>query len=153
MQSAGRLFAGVFQVIADEVNQPVRSRRISQADLEQKLDPGGLKFLGKNLAVSSWVPIEVSTRLLQLLFEASGRSDLREYMRERGRTNAQRLKEAGLGSRASAPHPTHRLHRDRGPSPTSDCDSSSSATVSFLIRAFHCRRLVGWASIRAPGCC
>jgi len=96
MASTPSLKATVFQVILDELSQLLCSGRISQAELERKLDPGDLKYLGKSLAPSSWVPIAVSTRLLQLLFELSGRSDLREYMRERGRVNAQRLKEAGL---------------------------------------------------------
>jgi len=88
--------ATVFQVLADEVDHLVKAGRLSRADLERKLEPEDLRYLGKQLAPSSWVPISTSTRVFQLLFELDGRGDIRDFMRERGRLNADRLKQAGI---------------------------------------------------------
>jgi len=96
MPTVPSLKATVFQFIADELNQMVKTGRVSQADLERKLEPEDLRYLGKPLASSSWVPIATSTRVLKLLFELDGGSDLRIYMRERGRVNATKLRDGGI---------------------------------------------------------
>jgi hypothetical protein len=90
------LKASMFQFIADELQKLVSSGRLSQTELERRLDPDDRKYLGKTLATSSWVPIATSSRVLKLLFDLDGGSDIRIFMRERGRANALKLKDGGI---------------------------------------------------------
>jgi len=88
--------ATAFQSAIDDVNRLVSAGKISRAELERRLDPSDLPYLGKALAPSSWVPLATSTRVLQLLFELEGNGDAESYMRERGRLSAERIHQMGL---------------------------------------------------------
>jgi hypothetical protein len=96
------LKASMFQFIADELQELVSSGRLSQTELERRLDPDDQKYLGKTLATSSWVPIATSSRVLKLLFDLDGGSDIRIFMRERGRANALKLKDGGISGQFDA---------------------------------------------------
>ena len=90
--------ATVFQTNADELDGLIRSGRIGHAEVERRLGPEDVKYLGKQLAVSSWVPISASTKILELLFELSPESDVQEFMRGRGRRAAEQLRKIGIYS-------------------------------------------------------
>ena len=90
--------ATLFQTNADELGSLIASGRISNAQIAQRLDSEDLKYFGKQLAASSWVPISTSTKILELLFELSGEADVCEFMRGRGRRGAERLRRTGIYS-------------------------------------------------------
>src|SRR5262249_38276995 len=96
MSTVPSLKATVFQFMADELAEAVRAERLTQAELERKLEPDDLHYVGKSLGASTWVPIATPSRVLSLLFELDGGSDIRVFMRERGRNNAQKLRDGGI---------------------------------------------------------
>jgi hypothetical protein len=94
--SAPSIKATGFQSAADDLMRLVESGRLSRAELEARLPASDSVYLGKTLAASSWVPIEVYVRVGDILVELEGGGDARAYFRARGRRAAERLHRAGL---------------------------------------------------------
>src|SRR5215471_7357098 len=103
MSTVPSLKATVFQFMADELAEALRSGRLSQAELERRLAPDDLQYLGKTLGASTWIPIATSSRVLTLLFELSGGPDIRAFMRERGRSSAYKLRDGGIYNQLRIP--------------------------------------------------
>jgi len=85
-----------FQSAADDLEKLVASGRLTRAQLEEKLDPSDLQYLGKQLAASSWVPVATYLRVLEILIAVEAGRDVTHYLRERGRRAAERLHKMGL---------------------------------------------------------
>lgn len=96
MASVPSIKATGFQSAADDLARLVESGRLSQAELEARLPESDFPYLGKALAASSWVPIEVYVRVCDILLELEGGGDARAYFRARGRRAGERLHRAGL---------------------------------------------------------
>jgi hypothetical protein len=87
-------------VVAD-VNRLVDAGGISRADLEVRLEADDLELLGQKLLPSAWYSLGSYGRLMQLLFETEGHRRI-EYLVERGRRAAERIRNAGLYAQLSA---------------------------------------------------
>ncbi len=87
-------------VIAD-VNRLLENRRISREQLEIRLEPEDLELLEQKLLPSVWYSLGSYGRLTQLLYEIEGRGRL-EYLLERGRRAAERIRGAGLYAQLTA---------------------------------------------------
>ena len=87
-------------VVAD-VNRLVETGVISRADLDVRLDAEDLELLDQKLLPSAWYSLGSYGRLTQLLFETEGRRRI-EYLVERGRRAAERIRNAGLYAQFSA---------------------------------------------------
>jgi hypothetical protein len=87
-------------VIAD-VNRLVESRRISREQLELQLESEDLGLLELKILPSSWYSLSAYGRLTQLLYDLEGRGRV-EYLVERGRRAADRIRSAGLYAQLSA---------------------------------------------------
>ena len=87
-------------VVAD-VNRLVDAGGISRADLEVRLEADDLELLDQKLLPSAWYSLGSYGRLMQLLFETEGRRRI-EYLVERGRRAAERIRNAGLYAQLSA---------------------------------------------------
>ena len=87
-------------VIAD-VNRLLEKRRITREELEVRLEPEDLELLEQKLLPSVWYSLGAYGRMTQLLFEIEGRGKL-EYLFERGRRAAERIRQAGLYAQLTA---------------------------------------------------
>ena len=87
-------------VVAD-VNRLVETGVISRADLDVRLDAEDLELLDQKLLPSAWYSLGSYGRLTQLLFETEGRRRI-EYLVERGRRAAERIRNAGLYAQFTA---------------------------------------------------
>jgi hypothetical protein len=87
-------------VVAD-VNRLVEKRRITREELEVRLEPEDLELLEQKLLPSAWYSLGTYGRMTQLLFEIEGRGKL-EYLLERGRRAAERIRGAGLYAQLAA---------------------------------------------------
>jgi len=87
-------------VVAD-VNRLVDAGALSRADLEVRLEADDLKLLDQKLLPSVWYSLGSYGRLTQLLFETEGRRRI-EYLVERGRRAAERIRNAGLYAQFTA---------------------------------------------------
>lgn len=96
MASAPSIKATGFQSAADDLARLIESGRVSRAEVEARLPKEDFAYLGRSLAASSWVPIEVYVRICDILLELEGGGDARAYFRGRGRRAAERLHRAGL---------------------------------------------------------
>ena len=85
-----------FQSAADDLAKLVAAGRLTRRQLEKRLEPGDLVYLDKQLAASSWVPIETYARVLDLLTELEGGGDVGAYLRGRGKRAGARLHKLGL---------------------------------------------------------
>jgi hypothetical protein len=81
--------------VVEDVNRLVAEGRISREELEARLDAEDLELLEQKLLPSSWYSLGTQGRLTQILFEVEGKGSL-EYLVERGRRAAERLRAAGL---------------------------------------------------------
>jgi len=91
-----------FQSAADDLGKLLESGRISRAEVEKRLRPADLPFLGKQLAASSWVPIETYVRVLDILIDCEAKGQVEEYLRERGRRAGARMHKMGIYSQFNA---------------------------------------------------
>ncbi|HKC50852.1 MAG TPA: hypothetical protein VKF60_08670 [Myxococcota bacterium] len=85
-----------FQSAADDLAKLVAAGRVSPEELEARLMPEDLSYLGKQLAASSWVPMATYMRALDVLIGLEAGRDVHRYLRERGRRAAERLHKTGL---------------------------------------------------------
>ncbi len=87
-------------VVAD-VNRLVDAGVISRAELDVRLEADDLGLLDQKLLPSAWYSLGSYGRLTQLLFETEGRRRI-EYLVERGRRAAERIRNAGLYAQFTA---------------------------------------------------
>jgi len=87
-------------VVAD-VNRLVDTGGVRRADLEVRLEADDLELLDQKLLPSAWYSLGSYGRLMQLLFETEGRRRI-EYLVERGRRAAERIRNAGLYAQLAA---------------------------------------------------
>jgi len=87
----GSIIAGAVESLATlrEAN------RITDAELEMRLDPACLALLEGKINTAAWYPMAIYTQILRLLGDVEGGGSP-DYFVERGRSNARRLMDAGL---------------------------------------------------------
>ena len=90
------LKATLFQLTADRIAELVASGRLSQAELERRLRPEDLQYLGKKLAASSWVPVKSVVRIQQILIELAAGHSPEESIRAEGERGAAVIHKLGL---------------------------------------------------------
>jgi hypothetical protein len=83
------------QSVVEDVQLLRDSGRISQAELDKRLQTRELQWLREGVQPSLWYPIDGYTRLSELLLEVEGRGDP-EYLVRRGAAAAERLYASGL---------------------------------------------------------
>jgi hypothetical protein len=88
--------ATLFQVVADDVARLLAAGTFTQAELERRLDPSDLRYLGKQLAVSSWVPMATFVRVMNAALDLARVPDRDAFMRAGGAVTAARLRETGI---------------------------------------------------------
>jgi hypothetical protein len=88
--------ATLFQFAADDISKLLESGRLQRADLERLLRPEDLVYLGKKLAVSSWVPIATYERVGNVSIDLECGGERERYLREAGLRAAARLHKMGL---------------------------------------------------------
>jgi len=81
--------------VIEDVNRLVQEGRLSRTDLEVRLEREDLEVLEQKVLPSSWYSLDSYGRLSRVLFEVEGKRDV-EYLVERGRRAAERLRAAGL---------------------------------------------------------
>jgi hypothetical protein len=85
-----------FQSAADDLIKLVDAGRISRAEVEARLRVEDLRFLDKQLAATTWVPIDTYARLVGILVEVEATGSAEVYLHARGMRAGQRLHKAGL---------------------------------------------------------
>ena len=85
-----------FQSAADDLAKLVAAGRLTRAQLGERLESGDLQYLDKQLAASSWVPVATYARVLAVLIDVEGGSDVLGYLRARGKRAAERMHKMGL---------------------------------------------------------
>jgi len=87
----GALLAG----IVEQVIRLRNDRKIDPSDLELRLGEEGMACLEEKIQGAAWYPIEIFTRMRELLQEVEGRGQ-DQYTIDSGAASARRLIEAGL---------------------------------------------------------
>ena len=85
-----------FQSAADDLIRLVDAKRISRAEVEARLRAEDLRYLDKQLAATTWVPIDTYARLVAILVEVEANGAAEVYLHGRGVRAGQRLHKAGL---------------------------------------------------------
>lgn len=86
-----------FQSAADDLNKLIEAGKLSREEVEARLQLADLRYLDKQLAATTWVPIETYRRVAEILVEVeAGGSAPEVYLHNRGVRAAQRLHKAGL---------------------------------------------------------
>jgi len=86
-----------FQSAADDLNKLVEAGKISREEVEARLRKEDFRFLDKQLAATTWVPIDVYKRVVDILVEIeAGGMRPEAYLHNRGVRAAQRLHKAGI---------------------------------------------------------
>lgn len=83
--------------VVNDVKQLVETGAISQEALEARLHAEDLRLLETKIVAALWYPLGSYGRLMELLFEVEGRRST-EYLVERGRRAADRVRATGLYS-------------------------------------------------------
>jgi hypothetical protein len=92
---AGGVKGTAIASVVEDVKSLVAEGRISQEALEARLAAEDLALLEEKPLPSRWYSLESYGRLSELLFEVEGRRAT-EYLVERGRRAAERMRSAGL---------------------------------------------------------
>lgn len=85
-----------FQSAADDVMRLVGANRISREEVEARLRAEDLRYLDKQLAATTWIPIDTYARLVAILVELEANGQPERYLHGRGVRAGQRLHKAGL---------------------------------------------------------
>jgi hypothetical protein len=85
-----------FQSAADDLIRLIDAGRISRAEVEARLRAEDLRYLDKQLAATTWVPIHTYERLVEILVEVEANGPAEAYLHNRGVRAGQRLHKAGL---------------------------------------------------------
>jgi hypothetical protein len=81
--------------VVEDVNRLLAEGRIARHNLEVQLEPEDFAILAEKVFPSNWYPLGTYGRLTRVLLDAEGEGSL-EYLVERGRRSAERLRQAGL---------------------------------------------------------
>jgi hypothetical protein len=81
--------------VVEDVNRLLAEGRVVRDDLEVQLQRDDLELLDEKVFPSNWYSLGSYGRLTRVLLNAEGRGSL-EYLVERGRKAAERLRQAGL---------------------------------------------------------
>ena len=85
-----------FQSAADDLNRLIETGKISREEVEARVQTGDLRYLDKQLAATTWVPIDTYRRVVEILIEIEANGPPEVYLHNRGVRAAQRLHKAGL---------------------------------------------------------
>lgn len=86
-----------FQSAADDLNRLIETGKLSREEVEARVQAGDLRYLDKQLAATTWVPIDTYRRVVEILIEIEAGGTAPEvYLHNRGVRAAQRLHKAGL---------------------------------------------------------
>jgi hypothetical protein len=85
-----------FQSAADDLIRLADAGRISRAEIEARLRKEDLRFLDKQLAATTWVPIDTYARVVDILVELEANGAPEVYLHNRGVRAAQRLHKANI---------------------------------------------------------
>ena len=91
---AGIKGTAIESLVAD-VNRVVQEGRIRPDELEECLQQEDLEILGQKVLAALWYPMRTYERLTKLLLRVEGRGEM-EYVIERGRSAAARLRDTGI---------------------------------------------------------
>jgi len=86
--------------VVEDLNRLLESGRISRDDLAARLEAGDLDVLDQKIVPALWYPIGTYGRFVEILFERDG-GRRTEYLVERGRRAAERIKATGLYAQLS----------------------------------------------------
>lgn len=85
-----------FQSASDDLTRLIQSGRISRERAEARLPREDLRYLHKQLAATTWVPIATYARVVDILVELEAKGPAEVYLHGRGVRSAERLHKAGL---------------------------------------------------------
>jgi len=85
-----------FQSAADDLVRLIDAGRITRADVEARLRKEDLRYLDKQLAATTWVPIDLYARLVDILVQLEANGAPEVYLHNRGLRAGARLHKAGL---------------------------------------------------------
>ncbi len=85
-----------FQSAADDVNRLIESGRLARAEVEARLQPGDLPYLDKQIAATTWVPIETYRRVVEILIDLEANGSPEAYLHARGQRAGERLHKVGV---------------------------------------------------------
>ena len=85
-----------FQSAADDLNRLIETGKISREEVEARVQTGDLRYLDKQLAATTWVPIDTYRRVVEILIEIEAQGAPEVYLHKRGVRAAQRLHKQGL---------------------------------------------------------
>lgn len=81
--------------VVEDLKRQIEAGRVRREELEVRLQAEDLELLEQKILPSSWYPLGSQGRLTQLLLEIEGKGSI-EYLLERGRRAAERMREGGL---------------------------------------------------------
>jgi hypothetical protein len=85
-----------FQSAADDLIRLTDAGRISRAEVEARLRAEDLHYLDKQLAATTWIPIDTYARVVDILVELEANGAPAIYLHNRGIRAGQRLHKARL---------------------------------------------------------
>jgi hypothetical protein len=88
--------AAFFQLAADEVARLLGAGRLTRAALGDFVRPQDWQYLGKQHALTTWIPIETHARLMEVLVALEGGGDPRQYLQCVGACAALSLRQSGM---------------------------------------------------------
>jgi hypothetical protein len=88
--------ATFFQLAADEVARLLEAGRLTRAALGEHLQPQDWQYLGKQHALTTWIPIATHARLIEVLVAIEGGGDPRQYLQCIGACAALTLRQSGV---------------------------------------------------------
>jgi hypothetical protein len=88
--------ASAFQTLSNELERWLAEGRLTQGELEERVRPGDLPYLQKQLAASSWVPVDTCARVLDVLVEFRANGSRADFLRAEGVRSASELHQRDL---------------------------------------------------------
>lgn len=85
-----------FQSAADDLIRLADAGRISRAEIEARLRAEDMRYLDKQLAATTWVPIDTYARVVDILVELEANGYPEVYLHNRGIRAGQRLHKANI---------------------------------------------------------
>jgi hypothetical protein len=96
MAATPSIKATAFQLVSDDLEALLESGRLDRSELEARLTAEDFSYVGKKLAATAWVPMRTYERALAVITDCEADGSHEDYLRERGRRNAARLRSTGL---------------------------------------------------------
>jgi hypothetical protein len=88
--------AAFFQLAADEVSRLLEAGSLTRAALREFLETPDWEYLGKQHALTTWIPIATHARLMEVLVAQEGGGDPRRYLQGVGACAAPILRQTGV---------------------------------------------------------